>query len=92
MSMSLSKKRKTENVTWLDQLPIEIIFDIFEYLRSNDIIFTFFDFNQRFQDLVTDIPTIQKLEIVENQEIQQVGYISLLCQWKSSTATLSPTK
>ena len=52
MSMSLNKKRKTENVTWLDQFPSEIIFDIFEYLQSNDIIFTFFDFNQRFQDLV----------------------------------------
>jgi len=35
------------------------------------------------------------LEILENQDIQQVEYISLLCQWKSrnsSTATLSPTK
>jgi hypothetical protein len=38
--------------TWLDQLSIEIILDIVDYLSSNDIIYTFFNFNQRFNSIL----------------------------------------
>ncbi len=47
MSMSNSK-----SPTWFDRLPTKIIFIIVDYLSSNDIIYTFFFFNQRFNDLL----------------------------------------
>jgi hypothetical protein len=40
--------------TWFDYFPTEIIFMIFNYLSSNDIIYTFFFFNQRFNDLLLE--------------------------------------
>jgi hypothetical protein len=50
--MSSKKKRKVEYDIWLDRLPIEILFEIFEYLSSNDIIYAFFNFNQRMNKLI----------------------------------------
>ena len=44
--------RNIESTTWLDLLPTEIIFIIFDYLSHNDIIYTFFFFNQRFNNLL----------------------------------------
>ncbi|CAF3317800.1 unnamed protein product [Rotaria sp. Silwood2] len=41
-----------KSTTWFDFLPIEIIVDIFNYLSNNDIIYTFFYFNQRFNNLL----------------------------------------
>ena len=41
-----------ESHTWFDRLPTEIIFTIFDYLSSNDIIYTFFYFSQRFNNLL----------------------------------------
>ena len=41
-----------ESKTWLDILPTEIIFLIFDYLSNNDIIYTFFHLNQRFNNLL----------------------------------------
>jgi hypothetical protein len=41
-----------ESPTWLDRLPTEIIVTIFDYLSNNDIIYTFFNFNQRFNNLL----------------------------------------
>lgn len=38
--------------TLFDLFPNEIIFSIFDYLSNNDIIYTFFYFNQRFNDLL----------------------------------------
>jgi hypothetical protein len=35
-----------------DQLATEIIFEIFDYLSCNDILYTFFDFNQRFNSIL----------------------------------------
>ncbi len=41
-----------ESTTWLDLLPTESIFIIFNYLSNNDIIYTFLHFNQRFNNLL----------------------------------------
>jgi hypothetical protein len=41
-----------ETTTWLDHLPAEIIFLILNYLSNNDIIYTFFFLNQRFNNLL----------------------------------------
>jgi hypothetical protein len=40
----------TESTTWLDRLPTEIVFMIFEYLSNNDIIIAFFHFSERFNN------------------------------------------
>lgn len=40
--------------TWLDRLPTEIIFLIFDYLSNNDIIYTFFFFSERLNDVLLD--------------------------------------
>jgi hypothetical protein len=40
------------SITWFDRLATEVIFDILDYLSSNDIIYTFFYFNQRFNNLL----------------------------------------
>ncbi len=44
----------TEFPAWFDHLPTEIVFMIFNYLSSNDIIDTFFFFNQRFNNLLLE--------------------------------------
>ncbi|CAF3927456.1 unnamed protein product [Adineta steineri] len=44
--------RDIESTTWFDHFPTEIIFHIFDYLSTNDIIYTFFDFNQRLNTLL----------------------------------------
>jgi len=41
-----------QSTTLFDRLPTEIIFIIFDYLSSNDIVYTFFFFNQRFNYLL----------------------------------------
>jgi len=49
------KMRNTTSIeltTWFDRLPTEIIFLIFEYLSTNDILYTFLDFNQRLDNLL----------------------------------------
>ncbi|CAF3886906.1 unnamed protein product [Rotaria sp. Silwood2] len=43
---------KNNSITWLDCLATEIILDIFDYLSCNDIIYTFFYFNQRLNSIV----------------------------------------
>ncbi|CAF3948599.1 unnamed protein product [Adineta steineri] len=40
------------SITWLDRFPIEIIFEIFDYLSNNDIIYTFFSFNKQFNNIL----------------------------------------
>jgi hypothetical protein len=40
------------SLTWFDCLSTDIIFEIFDYLSSNDIIYTFFYFNQRFNSIL----------------------------------------
>ncbi len=39
-------------VTLFDQLATETILDIFEYLSSNDILYTFFNLNERFHSIL----------------------------------------
>ena len=41
-----------ELLTWLDRLPTEVIFLLFNYLSNNDIIYAFYNFNQRFNSLL----------------------------------------
>jgi hypothetical protein len=43
-----------ESTTLFDLLPTEIIFLIFDYLSNNDIIYIFFFFNQRFNNLLLE--------------------------------------
>jgi hypothetical protein len=43
-----------QSFTWFDRFPTEIIFDIFDYLSNNDIIYTFFYLNQRLNRLLLD--------------------------------------
>jgi hypothetical protein len=43
-----------ESTTWFDRLPTEIIFQIFNYLSNNDIIYTFFHFSQRLNNLLLE--------------------------------------
>ncbi|CAF1342136.1 unnamed protein product [Rotaria sordida] len=40
------------SITWFDHLATEIILDIFDYLSCNDIIYTFFYFNQRLNSIL----------------------------------------
>jgi hypothetical protein len=42
----------SSTTTWLDRFPVEIIFMIFDYLSSNEIIYTFFFFNQRMNNFL----------------------------------------
>ncbi|CAF0921655.1 unnamed protein product [Adineta ricciae] len=41
-----------QSETWLDRFPVEIVFEIFDYLSSNDILYTFFHFNYRFNTII----------------------------------------
>jgi hypothetical protein len=41
-----------QTLTMFDQLATEILLDIFDYLSCNDIIYTFFYFNQRINSLL----------------------------------------
>jgi hypothetical protein len=43
-----------KSTTWFDYFPTEIIFMIFDYLSSNDIIYTFFFFSQRLNNLLLE--------------------------------------
>ncbi|CAF0989499.1 unnamed protein product [Adineta steineri] len=49
-----------ESTTWFDRLPTEIIFTIFDYLSNNDIIYTFFFFSQRLNNLLLQNPHYTK--------------------------------
>jgi hypothetical protein len=51
-SVNKTSTTNIESTAWFDSLPTEIIFIIFDYLSSNDIIYTFFFFNQRFNNLL----------------------------------------
>lgn len=48
------------SVTSFYQLATETILDIFEYLSSNDIIYAFFDFNQRFNSIILEYQHVLK--------------------------------
>jgi hypothetical protein len=48
----MENKTSIESVTLFDRLPTDIIYLIFEYLSMNDILYTFFDFNDRFNNLL----------------------------------------
>ncbi|CAF1271773.1 unnamed protein product [Adineta ricciae] len=41
-----------QSETWLDRFPVEIVFEIFDYLSSNDILSIFFQFNYRFNTII----------------------------------------
>jgi hypothetical protein len=42
------------SLTLFDQIPTEILFEIFDYLSCNDIFYTFFYFNQRFNSILLE--------------------------------------
>lgn len=52
--MSDEKNQIAKPSTWFDKFPNEIIFEIFDYLSFNDIIYTFYYFNQRLQNLLLE--------------------------------------
>jgi hypothetical protein len=43
----MGNRTSIESVTWFDDIPMEIIYLIFKYLSTNDILYTFFDLNER---------------------------------------------
>jgi hypothetical protein len=45
-----------QSTTWFDRLPTEIIFTIFDYLLNKDIIYTFFSFTERLNNLLLQNP------------------------------------
>lgn len=49
---------KNNSLRLFDQLSTEIIFEIFDYLISNDIIYTFFNLNQRLNCIILKYPYI----------------------------------
>ena len=50
------------SLTWIDQLATETILEIFQYLSSNDIIYAFFDFNERFNSILMRQPCLNYFE------------------------------
>ncbi|CAF4904403.1 unnamed protein product [Rotaria sp. Silwood1] len=50
--MSEYIRKKNVSITMFDNLPTEIILDVFDYLSSNEIIYSFFYLNQRLQNLL----------------------------------------
>ncbi|CAF0809313.1 unnamed protein product [Adineta steineri] len=40
------------SLTWFNRFPTEIIYEIFDYLSSNDILYTFFYYNKRLNNLI----------------------------------------
>jgi hypothetical protein len=50
----MEKTISIQSTTWLDFLPTEILFLIFDYLSNNDIVYTFFDYNQRLNNLLLE--------------------------------------
>jgi hypothetical protein len=55
--------RNITSTTWFDHFPNEILFLIFRYLSSNDIVYTFSCFNQRFNNLLFQNPCYLKLNL-----------------------------
>ncbi|CAF1092654.1 unnamed protein product [Rotaria sordida] len=49
--------------TWFEQLPTEIILEIFDYLSCNDIIYTFFYLNERLNKLILQHQCYLSLEL-----------------------------
>jgi hypothetical protein len=52
-SFNMESTTRIESITWLDQLPTEIIFTIFDYFSNNDI-YTFFHLSQRLNYLLIE--------------------------------------
>lgn len=48
----MGNRPSIKSETWFDHIPIEIIYLIFKYLSTNDILYTFFDFNDRFKNFL----------------------------------------
>jgi hypothetical protein len=83
--------RNIKSTTWFDRLPTEIIFIIFNYLSSNDIIYTFFCLSQRLNNVLlqnphyfnhfelptTDLNTWEKILSVIGSEIHSLSINTL---------------
>jgi hypothetical protein len=67
-----------ESTTWFDHLPIEIIFMIFNYLSNNDIVYTFFFFSQRLNNLV-----LQNQHYFTYLELPITNLLIRKIRWKS---------
>jgi hypothetical protein len=62
-------------ITWLDLLPTEILFLIFEYLSNNEILYTFFNFSERLNNLLLQNQrylTYFELPIINSNEWKQI--------------------
>ncbi len=80
-----------KSTTLFDLLSTEILFIIFNYLSSNDIIYTFFFFNQQFNSLLlqneyylnyfelptTNLKTWEKILVVISSQIESRNIIHL---------------
>jgi hypothetical protein len=52
--MSDDNSQIPKSLTWFVKFPNEIIFEIFDYLSFNDIIYTFYYFNQRLENFLLE--------------------------------------
>jgi hypothetical protein len=80
-----------QSTIWFDLLPNEILFLIFDYLSSNDIIYTFFFLNQRFNNILlqnqryfnyfelptTNLNTWKKILSIISSQIESLNIINL---------------
>jgi hypothetical protein len=57
------------SLTLFDQLATEIIFEIFDYLSCNDIVYAFFHFNERFNSIL-----LQHQRYINNLEISTTNF------------------
>ena len=50
----MGNKTSTKSATWFDHFPTEIVILIFEYLSTNDILYTFFHLNDRLKNFLLE--------------------------------------
>ncbi len=72
------------SLSLFDQLSTEILFKIFDYLSCNDIIYTFFYLNQRFNVIV-----LQYLRFLNNFSVWQTTLPIISSQIKCLTITIT---
>jgi hypothetical protein len=89
MNFKIETPISNELIIRLDDLPVEIIYLIFEYLSSNDILYAFFFLNQRFKNIllenqshinhmefpIKDLYTWKRiLSIIKNENITSIDF------------------
>ncbi|CAF1409656.1 unnamed protein product [Rotaria sp. Silwood1] len=61
--MGNNNTRIPKSHTWFEQLPTEIILEIFDYLSCNDVMYTFFYLNERLNKLILQHECYLSLEL-----------------------------